>query len=71
MGPDENAAGDPQTAGRRESPLMATLRTIETGPSLVFDALVGGAADAPLVLLLHGFSVQPKTQCAASVFMMK
>jgi hypothetical protein len=56
MGPDENAADDPQVAVRRESPLTATLQTIETGPGLVFDALAGGAADAPLVLLLHGFS---------------
>jgi pimeloyl-ACP methyl ester carboxylesterase len=30
--------------------------TIETGPGLVFDALVDGATDRPLVLLLHGFS---------------
>ena len=35
---------------------MAKLRKIETAPGLVFDALDGGAADAPLVLLLHGFS---------------
>jgi pimeloyl-ACP methyl ester carboxylesterase len=35
---------------------MAELHRIETAPSLVFDALVGGAAGAPLVLLLHGFS---------------
>jgi pimeloyl-ACP methyl ester carboxylesterase len=35
---------------------MAELRRIETAPGLVFDALVGGAAGAPLVLLLHGFS---------------
>jgi pimeloyl-ACP methyl ester carboxylesterase len=35
---------------------MATLRKIATAPDLVFDALDGGAADAPLVLLLHGFS---------------
>jgi pimeloyl-ACP methyl ester carboxylesterase len=35
---------------------MAELRKIATGPGLVFDALVGGAAAAPLVLLLHGFS---------------
>jgi pimeloyl-ACP methyl ester carboxylesterase len=40
---------------------MATERTpdeqtITTGPGLVFDALTGGAADAPLVLLLHGFA---------------
>ena len=35
---------------------MAELRKIETGPGLVFDVLVDGAADAPLVLLLHGFS---------------
>jgi pimeloyl-ACP methyl ester carboxylesterase len=35
---------------------MTELRKIETGQSLVFDALVGGAVDAPLVLLLHGFA---------------
>jgi pimeloyl-ACP methyl ester carboxylesterase len=35
---------------------MAELRRIETAPGLVFDAWVGGAAGAPLVLLLHGFS---------------
>jgi len=35
---------------------MAELRQIETGSGLVFDALVDGAADGPLVLLLHGFA---------------
>ena len=35
---------------------MAELRRTETAPGLIFDVLVGGAADAPLVLLLHGFS---------------
>lgn len=35
---------------------MTELRKIETGQSLVFDALVDGPADAPLVLLLHGFA---------------
>src|SRR5580704_2994171 len=35
---------------------MTELRTIETGPGLVFDAWVAGEADAPLVLLLHGFA---------------
>jgi pimeloyl-ACP methyl ester carboxylesterase len=35
---------------------MIELRQIDTGPGLVFDALVGGAEDAPLVLLLHGFA---------------
>jgi pimeloyl-ACP methyl ester carboxylesterase len=35
---------------------MAELRKIETRPDLVFDAWVAGAADAPLVLLLHGFA---------------
>ncbi len=35
---------------------MAALRKIETEPGLVFDALVDGPADAPLVLLLHGFA---------------
>jgi pimeloyl-ACP methyl ester carboxylesterase len=37
-------------------PPMAELTTIATGPGLVFDALVSGAAGAPLVLLLHGFA---------------
>jgi pimeloyl-ACP methyl ester carboxylesterase len=32
------------------------LRKIQTEPGLVFDALVDGPADAPLVLLLHGFA---------------
>jgi pimeloyl-ACP methyl ester carboxylesterase len=31
-------------------------KKIETGPGLVFDALVDGPEDAPLVLLLHGFA---------------
>src|SRR5712672_1469346 len=35
---------------------MTELRKIETGPGLVFDALVGGAVDGPLVLMLHGFA---------------
>jgi pimeloyl-ACP methyl ester carboxylesterase len=35
---------------------MTALRKIDTGPGLVFDVLMGGAADAPLVLLLHGFA---------------
>jgi len=35
---------------------MAELLKIETGPGLVFDALVDGPADAALVLLLHGFA---------------
>jgi pimeloyl-ACP methyl ester carboxylesterase len=33
------------------------VRRIKTAPGLVFDASVGGAEDAPLVLLLHGFGV--------------
>jgi pimeloyl-ACP methyl ester carboxylesterase len=32
-------------------------RRIETRPGLVFDVSVAGAADAPLVLMLHGFAV--------------
>ena len=35
---------------------MATPLEIETEPGLIFDALADGAADAPLVLLLHGFA---------------
>jgi pimeloyl-ACP methyl ester carboxylesterase len=35
---------------------MVELRTITTAPDLAFDALVSGRADAPLVLLLHGFA---------------
>jgi len=35
---------------------MTELRRIATGPGLVFDAFVHGAASAPLVLLLHGAS---------------
>jgi len=35
---------------------MAELLKIEIGPGLVLDALVDGAADGPLVLLLHGFA---------------
>jgi pimeloyl-ACP methyl ester carboxylesterase len=35
---------------------MIDLRQIATGPGLVFDAFASGAADAPLVLLLHGAS---------------
>lgn len=35
---------------------MVELRKIETAPGFVFDALVGGPADAPLVLMLHGFA---------------
>jgi pimeloyl-ACP methyl ester carboxylesterase len=33
------------------------VRRIKTAAGLVFDASVGGAEDAPLVLLLHGFAV--------------
>lgn len=32
-------------------------RRIEVGPGLVFDLSAAGAADAPLVLMLHGFAV--------------
>ena len=35
---------------------MTEQRAIETEPGLVFDVLVDGAPDAPLVLLLHGFA---------------
>jgi pimeloyl-ACP methyl ester carboxylesterase len=35
---------------------VTELRTITTGPGLTFDVLVAGKADAPLVLLLHGFA---------------
>lgn len=35
---------------------MSELRQIATGPGLVFDVLADGRADAPLVLLLHGFA---------------
>ena len=36
---------------------MITDRRIAIGPGLDFDVSVAGAADAPLVLLLHGFAV--------------
>lgn len=35
---------------------MTEPRTIQTEPGLVFDLLVDGPTDAPLVLLLHGFA---------------
>jgi pimeloyl-ACP methyl ester carboxylesterase len=35
---------------------MAEPLEIETEPGLIFDVLADGAADAPLVLLLHGFA---------------
>ena len=35
---------------------MIEVKTVETGPGLVFDALVDGPEEAPLVLLLHGFA---------------
>ncbi len=35
---------------------MTELRKIETRPGLVFDVLMDGPADRPLVLLLHGFA---------------
>ncbi len=34
----------------------ASLETITTAPGLTFDTLAAGPADAPLVLLLHGFA---------------
>lgn len=36
---------------------MIEVRNIETAPGMVFDVSVGGSADTPLVLLLHGFCV--------------
>ena len=36
---------------------MIDIRRIETAPGMVFDASVGGADAAPLVLMLHGFGV--------------
>jgi len=35
---------------------MTERTTIDIGPGLAFDALAAGPADAPLVLLLHGFA---------------
>ncbi len=35
---------------------MAEIQKITIEPGLVFDVMTGGAADAPLVLLLHGFA---------------
>jgi hypothetical protein len=36
---------------------MIDIRRMETAPGMVFDASVGGADAAPLVLMLHGFGV--------------
>jgi pimeloyl-ACP methyl ester carboxylesterase len=36
---------------------MIDARRMATAPGLVFDVSVGGAEDAPLVLMLHGFCV--------------
>jgi pimeloyl-ACP methyl ester carboxylesterase len=36
---------------------MVETRRIETTPGLVFEVSVAGMADAPLVLMLHGFCV--------------
>jgi hypothetical protein len=47
---------DSEPLERCESTRVAELRKIVTAPDLVFDAWVAGPADAPLVLLLHGFS---------------
>src|SRR5947208_10594957 len=43
----------------RSASLAAIIETrrIETAPGLLFDVSVAGAADAPLVLMLHGFCV--------------
>jgi pimeloyl-ACP methyl ester carboxylesterase len=43
---------------------MPELNKIATAPGLVFDAWVDGAADAPLVLLLHGASESFHMWCA-------
>src|SRR6185312_1760158 len=34
---------------------MSEIQKITTEPGLTFDVMIDGAADAPLVLLLHGF----------------
>jgi hypothetical protein len=39
-----------------KGPMIGT-RTIQTAPRLVFDISAAGAADAPQVLMLHGFCV--------------
>jgi pimeloyl-ACP methyl ester carboxylesterase len=36
---------------------MIETRSVQTAPGLIFDVSVGGAGDAPLVLMLHGFGV--------------
>ena len=40
----------------RTTTSMTELLKVETGPGLAFDVLADGPADAPLVLLLHGFA---------------
>ncbi len=47
----------PNKTASREGSAVIEDRRIELQPGLVFDVSVAGAADAPLVLLLHGFAV--------------
>ena len=43
--------------GQQGGPPIAIIRQIRTAPCLTFDVATSGPADAPLVLLLHGFGV--------------
>src|SRR5262245_16551383 len=50
---------------------MTERKKITTAPGLTFDVLTAGAADAPLVLLLHGFAEslhmwQPQVEALAA-----